>query len=160
MLAASFAPLQSVRCLVMAETRARCRRGAGGGTEPQFTLGLGWAAASMPRCAGEAAVAKAAKEAIEPGRECSSSARATRAFPGFLSQSAAVPCPLFTVRAAPTYGEPALVEGNGLRRALHTEEFAALLEKEQWTCQRGEPGGRHFCKRAATPTFFTDGLPS
>ena len=79
---------------------------------------------------GEVAVAKAAKEAIEPGRKVFLIRQGDEGFSWFLFNQQLCPALVYGEGGA-TYGEPALVEGMAYGAPYTKEEFAALLEKEQ-----------------------------
>ena len=99
------------------------------GTEPQFTL-LGVGGGEYAAVRGEVAVAKAAKEAIEPGRKVFLIRQGDEGFSWFLFNQQLCPALVYGEGGA-TYGEPALVEGMAYGAPYTKEEFAALLEKEQ-----------------------------
>lgn len=99
------------------------------GTEPQFTL-LGVGGGEYASVRGEVAVAKAAKEAIEPGRKVFLIRQGDEGFSWFLFNQQLCPALVYGEGGA-TYGEPALVEGMAYGAPYTKEEFAALLEKEQ-----------------------------
>ena len=99
------------------------------GTEPQFTL-LGVGGGEYAAVRGEVAVAKAAKETIEPGRKVFLIRQGDEGFSWFLFNQQLCPALVYGEGGA-TYGEPALVEGMTYGAPYTKEEFAALLEKEQ-----------------------------
>lgn len=99
------------------------------GTEPQFTL-LGVGGGEYAAVRREVTVAKAAKEAIEPGRKVFLIRQGDEGFSWFLFNQQLCPALVYGEGGA-TYGEPALVEGMAYGAPYTKEEFAALLEKEQ-----------------------------
>lgn len=99
------------------------------GTEPQFTL-LGVGGGEYAAVRGEVAVAKAAKETIEPGWKVFLIRQGDEGFSWFLFNQQLCPALVYGEGGA-TYGEPALVEGMAYGAPYTKEEFAALLEKEQ-----------------------------
>lgn len=99
------------------------------GAEPQFTL-LGVGGGEYAAVRGEVAVAKAAKETIEPGRKVFLIRQGDEGFSWFLFNQQLCPALVYGEGGA-TYGEPALVEGMAYGAPYTKEEFASLLEKEQ-----------------------------
>lgn len=99
------------------------------GAEPQFTL-LGVSGGEYTSVRGEVAVAKAAKETIQPGQKVFLIRQGDEGFSWFLFNQQLAPALVYGEGGA-TYGEPALVEGMAYGAPYTAEEFAALLEKEQ-----------------------------
>ena len=99
------------------------------GTEPQFTL-LGVGGGEYAAVRGEVAVAKAAKETIEPGRKVFLIRQGDGGFSWFLFNQQLCPALVYGEGGA-TYGEPALVEGMAYGAPYTEEEFSALLKAEQ-----------------------------
>lgn len=99
------------------------------GTEPQFTL-LGVSGGEYASVRREVAVAKAAKETIQPGQKVFLIRQGDEGFSWFLFNQQLCPALVYGAGGA-TYGEPALVEGMAYGAPYTAEEFAALLEKEQ-----------------------------
>ena len=99
------------------------------GAEPQFTL-LGVSGGEYTSVRGEVAVAKAAKETIQPGQKVFLIRQGDEGFSWFLFNQQLAPDLVYGEGGA-TYGEPALVEGMAYGAPYTAEEFAALLEKEQ-----------------------------
>lgn len=102
------------------------------GVEPQFTL-LGVGGGEYAAVRGELAVAKAAKEAIEPGQKAFLIRQGDEGFSWFLFNQQLCPALVYGAGGA-TYGAPALVEGMAYSAPYTAEEFAALLEEEQVDC--------------------------
>lgn len=102
------------------------------GVEPQFTL-LGVGGGEYAAVRGELAVAKAAKEAVPPGKKVFLIRQGDEGFSWFLFNQQLCPALVYGAGGA-TYGEPALVEGMAYSAPYTAEEFAALLENERVDC--------------------------